>query len=262
MPDKSPISSNLAVPVLFVLIVALSFMVGTLWTKVQMLESGQADVKVSGRGGGGQAAVGAGNQGTSAPSVGGELGSADNLDKLSDTDYVKGKRDARILLVEYSDLECPFCKQFHPTAQKIVDEYEGKVAWVYRHFPIVGLHSKAPKEAEAVECAAEQKGSDGFWKLIDKIYEVTPANNGLDLDDLPKLAEEVGLDGDKLKTCMDSGKYKDKVEAGRQSGLKAGVTGTPGNFLFDTKTGKAQIIRGALPYDSIKPMIDSMLAES
>lgn len=261
--DKPQLNSNLATPVLFVLIVALAFIVGTLWTKVQMLESGQVAprVNVAGNNTGTVGAADGGNPAVAGQAAGAEV-SSENLDKLSDKDHIKGDKNARVLLIEYSDLECPFCKQFHSTAQKVVDEYDGKVAWVYRHFPIAGLHSKAPKEAEAVECAHEQQGNDGFWKLTDKIIEVTPANDGLNLADLPKLAEEVGLDGAKLKDCMDSGKYADVVEAGRQGGIKAGVTGTPGNFLFDTKTGKSQIIRGALPYDSIKPMIDSLLQES
>lgn len=184
---------------------------------------------------------------------------AGDVEKLRSNDHVRGNRNARILLIEYSDLECPFCKRFHPTAKKIVEEYKDKVAWVYRHYPIEQLHSKAPKEAEAVECANELGGADAFWKLTDKIYEVTPANNGLDLDELPKLAGQVGLNEAKFKTCLDSGKYKDYVQKDFDSGSKAGVTGTPGNILLDTKTGKTLLIPGALPFESFKSEIDKML---
>lgn len=178
---------------------------------------------------------------------------------LRDNDHIKGDRNARVLLFEYSDLECPFCKRFHPTAQQAVDEYKGQVTWVYRHFPLDQIHSKADKEAEAVECANELGGSDGFWKLTDKIYEVTPSNNGLDLETLPDLASQVGLDKNSFKTCLDSGKYTEYVEADYQSGIKAGIQGTPGNILLDTKTGKTLSIPGAVPYDSLKSSIDSLL---
>lgn len=184
------------------------------------------------------------------------------VEPLKAEDHVRGDRNARILLFEYSDLECPFCKRFHPTAKQIVDEYKGQVAWVYRHFPLDQIHSKSDKEAEAVECAKDQGGEDGFWKLVDKIFEMTPSNNGLDPDSLPKLAADVGLNQSTFKTCLDSGKYAAHVEADYQGGIKAGITGTPGNILLDTKTKKTKLIPGALPFEQFKQTIDGMLKES
>ena len=73
---------------------------------------------------------------------------------MTKEDWVFGNRNAEIALIEYSDLECPFCKKFHPTAQQVVDEYKGKVMWVFRHYPL-SFHANAQKEAEASECAAE-----------------------------------------------------------------------------------------------------------
>jgi protein-disulfide isomerase len=142
-----------------------------------------------------------------------------------------------------------------------VDEYKGEVAWVYRHYPLDSLHPQAREEALATECAAEQKGTDGFWALTDKIYEVTPSNNGLNLADLPKLAGQVGLDGTKLQTCIDSGKYKDIVEAQYQGGVTAGVTGTPGNFVINDK-GEAWLIPGAVPFTTLKQTLDEALGKS
>src|SRR3989344_5485116 len=100
-----------------------------------------------------------------------------------------------IAIVEYSDLECPFCKTFQKTLHQIMDEYgeSGKVAWVYRHFPLAQLHTKAAKEAEATECAAELGGNAAFWKYADRLFEVTPSNNNLELSQLPVIAAEVGL---------------------------------------------------------------------
>lgn len=181
------------------------------------------------------------------------------VEPLKAEDHVRGSRNARILLFEYSDLECPFCKRFHPTAKQIVDEYKGQVVWVYRHFPLDQIHSKADKEAEAVECARDQGGEDAFWKMTDKIFEVTPSNNGLNLDDLPKLAGEVGLNAGTFKSCLDSGKYVAHVEEDYQGGIKAGINGTPGNILLDTKTNKTKLIPGAVPFDQFKTAIDDLL---
>lgn len=250
----SKIKGNLMdrlVPILLVASIGLAFTVGMLWQKVQNLEGSGSRVASTGK-------TGTDKEGAGAPS----FGSADQVDKLRDDDHVRGEKSARMLLIEYADLECPFCKRFHPTAQQIVDEYKGEVAWVYRQFPLDQIHSKADKEAEAIECANELAGNDGFWKMTDKIYEVTPSNNGLNLDDLPKLAGEVGLNQTAFKACLDSGKYADHVESDYQGGIKSGITGTPGNILLDTKTGKTKLIPGALPFENFKIEIDTMLKES
>jgi len=88
---------------------------------------------------------------------------------------------------------------------------------------------------------------------------VTPSNNGLNLDDLPKLAFQIGLDQNKFKACLDSAKYAAYVEEDYQSGIRAGVSGTPGNILLDTKTGKTVPVPGAVPLESLKSSIDSLL---
>jgi protein-disulfide isomerase len=185
-----------------------------------------------------------------------------NQIKLENTDRIRGGKNARYVLIEYSDLECPFCKKLHPDLKKILSVYNNQISWVYRHFPIDSNHPKARKEAEAVECAAEQGGSEAFWKYIDKVFEITPANNGLDPAQLPQIADQIGLDGSKLQTCIDSGKMGPIVETQYQGGLKAGINGTPGTFILDTKSGKSTLITGALPYDEFKSQIDSFISQT
>ncbi len=249
------------IPALLVGLLTISvFFNGAMWMKVQMLEKGY----------GSPAAKVVGDQ----QAVGQPTQAEVKVDPVSDSDHIRGDKSARIALIEYSDLECPFCKQFHKTAQKVVDEYDGQVMWVYRHFPLDNLHPKADKEAEAAECAGEigsqvlggfvpgmQAGveSDAFWTMTDKIFEVTPSNNGLNPDDLPKLAKEIGVDQGKFQECLDGGKFAQHVEDDYQSGIRAGVTGTPGNILLDTKTGKTRIIPGAVPFEQVKLAIDGML---
>jgi protein-disulfide isomerase len=98
---------------------------------------------------------------------------------VSPDDHIVGNINAKIIIVEYSDLECPFCKVFHNTMHQVVEANNGDVAWVYRHFPIPQLHPKAFRQAEATECAWEQGGNEAFWKYTDRIFEITPSNNGL-----------------------------------------------------------------------------------
>lgn len=238
--------SHLILPALVVLLVVSAFAIGSLWTKVSYLEKGTVK-----------------GTGTGQPANPYTPVKADslNIPKLTESDHVKGDKNTPLIWIEYSDLECPFCKKIHPDLQKMLDEYKGKVSWVYRHFPLDQIHPKADKEAEAAECAAELGGNDGFWKMVDKIYEVTPSNNGLNLDDLPKLAGQIGLDQSKFKSCLDSGKYAKHVEEDFQGGSKAGVNGTPGNFLLDKK-GNAWIIPGAVPHTTIKQIIDKALTSN
>src|SRR3989344_431940 len=108
---------------------------------------------------------------------------AEEIRGIVESDHGRGNQNADIVIVEFSDTECPFCKQFHETMKRVMEEYgsDGKVAWVYRHFPIPSLHPKAQKEAEALECAAEQGGNEVFWKYTDKVYETTQSNNSLDI---------------------------------------------------------------------------------
>ncbi|RJR26271.1 disulfide bond formation protein DsbA [candidate division WWE3 bacterium] len=243
------ITGNLLQVVLVVMLIGASFAIGSLSTKVRFYEKSGATPKA--------ANLGANNAPT--PNLPSQPQEAGEVKPINDKDHIRGNNKARIALIEYSDLECPFCKRFHPTAQQVVDAYKDDVVWVYRHFPLDQLHSKADKEAEATECAYKLAGNDGFWKLADKIFEVTPANNGLDLATLPDLAAGVGLNKQSFQTCLDSGEMAAHVEEDYQSGVTAGVNGTPGNILLDTKTGKTRVLPGAVPFDMIKQAIDEML---
>ncbi|MFZ2149790.1 MAG: thioredoxin domain-containing protein [Minisyncoccia bacterium] len=92
---------------------------------------------------------------------------------VSAEDHVVGDLNtAKLVVVEYSDLECPFCKSFHATMHQVVEKSNGDVAWVYRHYPIPQLHPKALRAAEATECAWEQGGNKAFWKYADKVFEI------------------------------------------------------------------------------------------
>lgn len=185
---------------------------------------------------------------------------AGDVKKISDSDYVRGDNNATLAMIEYSDFECPFCKRFHPTMQRIVDEYKGKVKWVYRHYPL-SFHANAQKEAEAAECAGSLGGAEKYWKYTDEIFERTTSNgSGLALDELPKIASDIGLNQKKFEDCLKTGKFEKKVKQDLEEGSVAGVSGTPATFLLNEKTGKAQIIEGAQPYELVKQAVDQALS--
>ena len=172
----------------------------------------------------------------------------EKMAEVTSADHIRGNMKASVVVVEFSDLECPFCKAFHPTMQTIIKEYEGEVAWVYRHFPIDSRHPKARKEAEATECAAELGGNDGFWKYVDRLFELTPSNNGLDLALLPQIAEDVGLDKAKFETCLASGKYADKIQKHLDDAIASGAGGTPYSVVI-TRKKERYAVPAALPME-------------
>ena len=186
---------------------------------------------------------------------------AKNVRQVSTTkDHIYGNPDAEVSLIEYSDFECPFCKRFHSTPKKLVEEYGGKVNWVYRHFPL-GFHNPgAQKQAEASECASELGGNKAFWKYADLLYERTTSNGkGFPLNNLVPLAKEIGLNEKQFKTCLESGKYTKLVQTDISEGVEAGITGTPGNIIIHNKTGETILKSGALPIEAFKVVIEQML---
>lgn len=186
-----------------------------------------------------------------------QSGDLEKMTPISSKDHIRGDINASVKIVEYSDTECPFCKRFQTTMNEVMDTYgkDGKVAWVYRHFPIDQLHSKARKEAVAMECANELGGNDKFWEYADRLYEVTPANNGLDLAELPKIAEYVGLDKAKFSTCLGSTRYDKHIKDEVENAQATGGNGTPWSIVVG-KNGKKYPLSGAQPITAIKQLID------
>ncbi|HSH43191.1 MAG TPA: DsbA family protein [Arenicellales bacterium] len=176
-----------------------------------------------------------------------------------DRDHVYGNPDAPITLIEYSDFECPYCKRFHPTARELVDSSDGQVNWVYRHFPLSFHNPGAQEQAEASECAAELGGNDAFWAYTDAIYERTSSGgDGFPRSRLVPLAVEIGLDEESFSECLESGRHEERVKADLAEGVRAGVSGTPGNILLNNETGEALARAGAQPLDALKQAVEEL----
>lgn len=180
---------------------------------------------------------------------------------VTDKDHIRGNPNAPIVIVEYSDFECPFCKNFHETMNKVMATYgaDGKVAWVYRNFPIKQLHPNAPKIAAASECVANLGGNEAFWKFADLIFGEREVNAQTDMSKIGDYAVQSGVDKTKFTACLDAGTYTAAIDASVTASMKAGAKGTPYSILM---VGNQQgVVSGAQPYETVKQMIDTMLSQ-
>lgn len=204
----------------------------------------------------GQSAAPSGTGGNTQP------GAEQNVPRLSADDHILGNPEAPIVIVEYSDIECPFCKQFHVTMQQIIDEYgrDGQVAWVYRHFPLAQLHPNAPRLSEASECVAESAGNTAFWAFLDEVFEIAPANTSFPMGRLTEAAVTAGANEEAFNECLNSGKFQDKVEQQFNDAIAAGGQGTPFNLII--ANDEVIALPGAQSYSTVKQVIDSLLAET
>ena len=169
-----------------------------------------------------------------------------------DDDAFLGNENAPVIIIEFSDYECPFCARFYiNTLPSLKKEYidTGKVKLVYRDFPL-GFHQNAQKAAEASEVARELGGDDAFWEMHDKIFENQQA---ISEQDLVKYAKEIGLNENKFKEILTSGKYRNEVQNDFKEGQEAGVQGTPTFFI------NGKILVGAQPFEAFKQIIDEEL---
>ena len=162
----------------------------------------------------------------------------------------KGKADAPVTIVEFSDFHCPFCRRVLPTLDQIESRYGDKVRLVFRDFPIDNLHPGARKGHEAARCANEQ---GRFWPYHDKLFANAPKASP---EDLNAYAKEVGLDVAAFEQCFKSGKYRAAVQQDIEDGKKAGVSGTPAFFV------NGRLISGAQPLNAFTRIIDDELARA
>jgi len=167
------------------------------------------------------------------------------------TDHLRGDKNAKVTMIVYSDYQCPFCSRFEPTVKEALKEFPKDVRLVFRNFPLSSIHPYAQKAAEAAECVGKLAGNDAYWTMHDKLFDAATKGD-LTQDVLLASAKDIkGVDQAKLKTCIESGEMKGRVEADFASGNDAGVEGTPSTFV----NGKQ--VSGAVPYTMLKPELQS-----
>ena len=186
----------------------------------------------------------------------------DEIAAIKSTAYIEGNKDAIITLVEYSDLECPFCiRQFKDgTIEKIREEYGDKVNSMFKNFRGVP-HTNSEVEANALLCAGDIGGTDKYVAYYSAIFTRTNGGNGTGFaaDALLPLAKELKIDGKKFQACMDSKKNITRFDTETAEGAKLGVQGTPGTVVINNQTGEYELIAGAYPVSEFQRVINKLL---
>lgn len=246
------LSGNNLAPILTIVIVIASFFIGSLYTKVQVLEKG-----------GGLVAGAGGNNLPQAPAQPQQptKGSAS-----IDDDPVIGDKNAPVTIIEFSDYECPFCKRhFDDTLPQLIKEYvdKGKVKIAYRDLPLSFHDPMATKEAVAANCAREQGGDKKYFEFHDEIFKRTSSNgNGLNDDKIQTIAKDLSLNVNKFTTCLSNKAMEDEVKKDVADGSSAGATGTP-TFVIGKSTSDGKIdgdlVIGAQPFAAFQAIIDPLL---
>jgi protein-disulfide isomerase len=173
--------------------------------------------------------------------------SAPRVEVAHDPARLRGNSKAPVMIVEFSDYQCPYCHSVEPTVKELLAKYGDKVSLSYRDFPLTAIHSQAMIAAVASRCALEQ---GKFWEYHDQLF----AASKLEKDDLIDYARNLKLDDKQFGSCLTSEKYKADIEKDEQEGRKAGVNGTPGFFI------NGVFLNGAQPKDAFTRVIDEELA--
>lgn len=190
-----------------------------------------------------------------APPVLGGTASGKKAPEVGDS-VILGDPNAPVTFIEFGDFQCPFCgRLFTQVEPQLRKEYieTGKVKMAYKHFAFLGPESVAA--AEASECAGD---SGKFWLYHDALFEAEIAdgrehNGNLNKQLFLSIASRLGIDAKEFEQCVDSRKYKQKIERDLAEGRAFGVQGTPATFVGDV------FVSGAQPYSAFKQAIDELL---
>lgn len=172
---------------------------------------------------------------------------------ITEADHFKGDKNANIVLVEYSDFQCPYCARFHPTVKEFLAKYPD-VAYVFRHLPL-DFHQFALERAKASECAVKLGGIDVFWTFTDLAFGATDLNNV----DLTQLGSQLGLNNTSFAECLKSTEFDKKITDMSDGGKKflsaiseGGGYGTPGAVMINTSKKIGEKLGGAVPLSDLE----------
>ncbi len=182
---------------------------------------------------------------------------------VTPVDHLMGNPSAPVVLIEYGDIDSEYTKKFNSIMEQIMTEYaeSGKVAWVFRHFPIISIHPNAAAHASAAECVASIAGPNSFWRFIDAIAAQAPGSNQFSPKDYSTIIAGLNVPSDQFAACVSKGTFESKVQGDFTNATLAGAKGAP--YLVLIVKGKPPVtIDGALPYSSMKKILDDAVARS
>ncbi len=179
-----------------------------------------------------------------------------NIKAVSNEDHISGDKNAKIKIVTFSDMECPYCINFEGTMKQVLSEYEGKVSWVYRHNPL-DFHQNAMPAALASECVAEKGGEAKFWEFMTKVTSSLDGKTEVNLS-VSDIAAEIGVDKTFVEECVNDKKYASLISDHMEDAFASGLEGTPYSVIIVDGTPVSSI-NGAYPFSEVKRMIDDNL---
>ena len=175
-------------------------------------------------------------------------------------DHILGNPAAPVMIIEYSDFDCQYCKVFHETLHQIIanEGAGGEVAWVFREFPLSEIHPNARAHARAAECVAKVAGNDAFWKFTDALFVNQPVNPSR----YGELASSVGIAGDAFATCYANvpAELDTRITADRENARDMGAGGTPFSVILVSGANPV-VMDGAYPYDAVKQLVAQALGQ-
>jgi protein-disulfide isomerase len=176
---------------------------------------------------------------------------------ITKADYTTGNTSARVQILTYTDLDCPFCKSFHTTLSIILKD-NPNIAVAYRHFPLEELHPNAKKLAIAAECVGQLGGDQAFWSMVDSVFNSRQINELTDMSSVPSFVTKAGISMSAHNKCASGEIAKKAVEADLADGIVREVQGTPMSFVF--KDGKlVKTINGAQPLSVVQDLVKDLL---
>ncbi|MDP2090789.1 MAG: thioredoxin domain-containing protein [Candidatus Gracilibacteria bacterium] len=183
------------------------------------------------------------------------------IDDLKKDTYIKGNTGAVISVIEFSDMECTFCKSQHTSGvyNNILEKNDDKVNYIFKNFPLP-THKNAQKEAEASKCVENIAGGEKYLEYIGKIFtETKSGGEGYKIENLSTLAENMGVDKIKFNECFNNGMTKIQVEREFVQGRMLGIKSVPASLILNNMTGKYKIISEELDEKTLENMINEII---
>lgn len=171
------------------------------------------------------------------------------VDVTAETVRVRGPEAAPVSIIEFSDFQCPFCRQVQPALAELQSRYGDKIRWSFKDLPLSSIHPQAQGAAEAARCAADQ---GKFWEFRAAMFGASSITPEL----FQSTADALGLNAEDFKTCVDSNRHREAVLADSEEAQSLGISGTPA-FVIN-----GVVLSGAQPLENFVTVIDRELARA
>lgn len=236
------LNNNFILIVLIISVFISGFLAGSYWRTTQLSKSLSEKSVVA-------------DQPVEAPAVEKDL---NKTPAVSDKDHIQGATNPKVTLIEYSDFSCGYCARVHPTLKRLVEEYSGEVAWVYRHF-LLSPTGPARIVAETSECVAAYNGNDAFWKFISGYFEkLSTESTMMNQDSLMSYIETLGYNKAQIEKCVNNKEFSQNIDDDIAGGKAIGIGGTP-NIIIQSQNGEIELVPGAAPYEDFVEKIEKYL---